>query len=250
MKPDAPPARAARSWPVNVSWSTPAESSAQGTPTASVTARQACLAARILELQVAGAALLEQDGALPDQLRTAPPVLLLRLVHQPEHQPLDDGQQVVRRAVADHLADDPGVAAVAVLAIGPQADEELGRRPAHPAHTGCAEVGQQAGRMQIAVRLVAAHLDRYQDAGLTGDEAAVDDVGQCDLGIEQDGARRRRQRLHQRALELTQLGRPGTAAALEHRPQADALVGGQHGQRAVLGRELLDGSGLGRREHS
>ncbi len=41
MKPAAPPARASRSWPTNVSWSTPAESSAQGASSAAVSAAQA-----------------------------------------------------------------------------------------------------------------------------------------------------------------------------------------------------------------
>ena len=40
MKPSAPPSIASRSWTQNASWSTPAESTAHGTSSASVTRRQ------------------------------------------------------------------------------------------------------------------------------------------------------------------------------------------------------------------
>ena len=81
-----------------------------------------------------------------------------------------------------------------VLAVGPDPHEQLGGGAAHPAHTGRADPGQQAGREQVAVGDGAAHLDRDEQPRVPRQEPAVDDIRKRDLGIEQKRARGGRER--------------------------------------------------------
>ena len=145
MKPAAPASRAVSSWPTNVPWSTPAESSAHGTPSASVRLAQAAASPGILELEVARAALLGEQCPLPDQVGAARGEGRRILVVRRVGQHLDDEQQLGGGAVGRGLADHRGVRALRVLAVGAQADEELGPGAAEPAHAGGPDARQELG---------------------------------------------------------------------------------------------------------
>ena len=105
---------------------------------------------RVLELEEAGAAGLGEERPVPDQVGAASGEGRGVLVVGPVDQHLDDEQQVGGGAVGGGRADQRGVRAVGVLAVGPQAHEELRRRPAQPADAGRPDIGQELRRPQPA----------------------------------------------------------------------------------------------------
>ena len=252
MNPAAPAASAVRSWPTNVSWSTPAESSAHGASSASVSASQPAASPGYSSLRKRAPHASARSA--PSRIRPARRAAKAErvLVVDPVHQHLDDEQQVGGGAVGGRRADQGGVGTVRVLAIGAQAHEELRRRPAQPPHAGRPDAGQELGRPQAAGRGDrAASLERDQKPGAPGKRAPLEHVGEGDLGIEQHAGRVRGERLDEVELEGAQrldVGRK--ARLLARRDELRALVGRQDAQTAPRRGQLVERTLLSDREHS
>ena len=247
MKPSAPPSIASRSWAQNASWSTPADSTAHGTSSASVTRRQPSGAARILELEQLGPALLQQHGALDDEVLLARGELLGRLVVRAVGHELHHAQQVGAAAVLERGAHDRGGVAVEVLAVGAQEHHHLGGGGAERAGAGRAEAVDQRRAAQAVALLVPVGLDPHDQPDVARHEIAVDERRQRDVGVEQHGARLAADRVDQVGLERALgVGRAGDAERVEHRDQGVAVVGGDDGEAPARRLELRHGAPFGR----
>ena len=216
---------------MNVSWSTPAESTAHGTPAAAaVTAALRLGGSGVRQLEHLGTALHGDPGRIRDQLREGGLVVLLALVLEAVGEDLDDQQKALGLAGLDQVPDlvaHPGVRALLVRA---QVEQHLRDVAAQLPHATRGHAVDVVGVPQPVDGLEPRGVHADDEGGVASEGCVVDDPRQCHLGVEQDRGSVVPEVSHQVRLRLGELvGGDGAGSVRRighHRLHAVALVRG------------------------
>ena len=249
MKPAAPPSMDTPSCSQKASWSTPAESTAQGVEIAADTASHAANEPGYSSLSnFAPHASRRTALSRIRSPRRAANAAGVSCVQAVRHR-LDDAQELLPAAVVERRPDELRGVAVDVLAVRPDEDHDLGSCCTALTCSGGAEAIDQPRPAQPADGVEAIRLDPHQEPHIAGQPTALDDLDHGNVRIEKHRAGVAPYGVDDVVLDRTlRLGVGRQPGRLQHLDQRVAVIGGYDGQPAAGVGDPRQRGDLGRRE--